>query len=151
MDKKPINYPIPLDPNHERYRICPYCGREFMTSHRARVYCDQYCHDHFNVDKRLKAEANPTTVMEQASALSSAESVPQTVRVHPNLNLLRWLPYQPDGLEIDFQWLLSLGYDLGHFDQRIELDTRGQVYYLTEGEFMLFWTAPEKLLIYRHA
>lgn len=148
MHQKQTDYPIPLDPNHERYRKCPFCGREFMTSHRARVYCNQYCHDHFNVDKRLKAQQ---TVIDQASAPISTGSSPQTVAEHPNLNLLRWLPHHPDGLEIDFQWLLSLGYDPDHFDQRIELDTRGQVYYLTEGEFMLFWTAPEKILIYRNA
>ncbi|MFM9027178.1 MAG: hypothetical protein ACKOQ6_04205 [Bacteroidota bacterium] len=55
---KNIEFLIPLDPEDERYRKCPYCGYEFMTAHRARKFCSQHCHDHFHVNKRMQASHN---------------------------------------------------------------------------------------------
>lgn len=49
--------PYKIDPSSDRYRICPYDGVEFMTSHRSRIFCNPKCADEYhNRKKRLEKE-----------------------------------------------------------------------------------------------
>ena len=53
-----------LDPNSDRYRICPHpeCGIENMVKHRSRQYCcDEHADDHYNIKRRIAEEVENST------------------------------------------------------------------------------------------
>ena len=67
-----------MDPNSDRYRICPNDGVEFMAQHRSMIHCCSTCADEFNnqkkklgIENQLKSEIN--------IALNAPVPVPQIV------------------------------------------------------------------------
>ena len=137
---KKIEIPMPIDPGDQRYRQCLHCGYEFMTAHMARKFCSNHCHDHFHVNKRQK------------EGVQQVHSQPLPVisdTISRNLSILRWLPITEQGMEVDIGWLLSFGFSLAEYDQLIQLDERGECFGTQVGEFQLYWTEPQKILIYK--
>lgn len=47
-----------MDPDSDRYRICPNCGIEFMTDHLSRIFCGDGCADEYHNRKKRDAQLN---------------------------------------------------------------------------------------------
>lgn len=63
-----------MDPNSDRYRVCPNDGVQFMANHRSEIFCGPKCADeHHNLKKKEDAEEKMQAEINAALAAATPE------------------------------------------------------------------------------
>jgi hypothetical protein len=160
----------------EYYRICPYCGEEFIASHLLRVFCPKkygkkdFCKSHF---KAMLADANliqrsALNIVESTDSFTRKETIPSTlvennaVSVNqstsislppPNpiarmraLEIIEQMLQGCDVKEFDLKEIDISGLDISVFDHQFPLP-KCNLFGTELGNYSLFWTHKNKLLI----
>jgi hypothetical protein len=148
--KSPLDIQIPLDPNRDRYRICPYweCRKPFMTKHRSRDFCSQKCHDDYhNQQKRLLKYGDEISKDNQHDLVNTQASENLNV-LENNISILNELPLEEDGSFFDISELINIGFDFTVFTFRYKLPNTMDSFFMLYGPYQIYLTEPNKILIY---
>ncbi|UPT69036.1 MAG: hypothetical protein M0D57_10625 [Sphingobacteriales bacterium JAD_PAG50586_3] len=148
-----------LDPQSDRYRICPYCKNPHMVVHRNADFCNRKCaNDFHNRNKKIAKELSallgplePSAVTEE----STISIVPVLTPSQVNIQIFDSFEIEPgDELEVHFDELEIKGFD---FDGKYA-SGRGNLFnmhkkynghYTQYGRYKTFRTDFSKLLIYK--
>jgi hypothetical protein len=149
--------PYRLDPNSDRYRVCPNDGVEFMAAHRSTIFCNPKCADEFhNEKKRLAAEKQlqeeitktfnvpikETEVLSEQSNVSK-EVIPTstTVVTSPlvgNINLIGATLGNSPYIIVYKKYLTGMGLDYSVYDNKYQMPGT-EVDVLTFGPYAIAW------------
>jgi ribosomal protein S27AE len=111
-----------MDPESDRFRVCPNCGSEFMTEHRSREFCNDKCTDEFH--NRKKRDAHLHGMEADESSLVSVVDPPKnpSAGLVNNIKILDALPIdKEEGSVFHVEQLDQLGLNLNYFSGRGEL------------------------------
>ena len=167
-DNKPI---MKLNPESDRYRICPECKVPFMTDHRSRDFHNRKCaNDYNNRKKRLAKKAEKmlnyktseeateeqnalTEVIINQSIESKKDEIVNSVKatiektfVIRNEYILSTILRGQKQTEVSSSYMTGIGFDLNAYDSREKLP-HCDLYKLTFGNYSIVWSQPNKILI----
>lgn len=123
--------PYKLDPNSDRYRVCPNDGVPFMANHRSTIFCNEKCADEYhNLKKKEKIENTLMNEVKEALNADVPASKPvqeksevveniipppvQTIDPYKkNIEILNKYKFDPIyGTNVHLEWLWEIGIDL---------------------------------------
>jgi hypothetical protein len=148
--------PYKLNPNSDRYRVCPFDKVEFMADHRSRIFCSDKCADDYHNQKKREGHTfNKKTVSFPTSIKQFPITEPQKKepinKVRNNESILDKLKIDPvEGSIFHIDWLRSNGFDFNAFDGRKKIiDEESYLeYYLIEiGKYQLTRVEYAEILI----
>ena len=160
-----------LNPESDRYRICPECKIHFMADHRSRDFHNDKCGDDYNNRKKklkkqaaeihnlqeaenAKQEQNALTeVIINQSIESKKDEIVNSVKasmektfVNKHENILFNILRGQKQTEVSTAYMTGLGLDLNAYDSREKLP-HCDLYKLTFGNYSIVWSQPNKILI----
>ena len=143
-----------LDTDSDRFRQCKNCGKQFMTPHRGRVYCNDFCSDEFNNrDKRWKREeASFVHDTMEEKAIESSELILETDEeiLKNNLSILESLNITEKERCVNIDSLAAYGYKFAHFSGQgklFNIDPSKECCFLQIGNFRLYRVDYSKVLV----
>lgn len=160
-----------LNPESDRYRICPECKISFMTDHGSRHFHTKKCaNDYNNRKKRLTKEAEKmlnhkttekaneeqealTEIVINQSIESKKNEIVNSVKasiektfINRNEYLLTTILRGQKQTEVSTSYMIGLGLDLNAYDSREKLPYC-DLHKLSFGNFSIVWSHPNKILI----
>ena len=154
LKKSAPNSYFMMDEESDRFRKCKNCGKEFMTPHRGRVYCNDFCSDEFNNrDKRWKREeASFVHDTMEEKAIESSELIlePDEEILKNNLSILESLHITEKERCVNMDSLDSYGFKFGHFSGQgklFNIDPSKECCFLQIGNFRLYRVDFSKVLV----
>ena len=143
-----------LDTDSDRFRQCKNCGKQFMTPHRGRVYCNDFCSDEFNNrDKRWKREeASFVHDTMEEKAIENSELILETDEeiLKNNLSILESLNITEKERCVNIDSLAAYGYKFAHFSGQgklFNIDPSKECCFLQIGNFRLYRVDFSKVLV----
>ncbi len=157
-----------LNPESDRYRICPECKIPFMTEHRGRDFHPGKCADDYNNRKKKLAKqaqemSSPVNTEEilNAPEVATVNSPMANKVINPvdsNISLsiksavtreeliLSQLLTGKKELEINWEYISQLGFDFNAYDS-IEKLPHCELKKANYGNYSILWTQADKILI----
>ena len=157
-----------LNPESDRYRICPECKIPFMADHRSRDFHPGKCADDYNNRKKKLAKQalemsnsvstkeilnshevttiNPPMIKEVISPIDNDISVSTKSIVRREELILSQLLTGKIEVEINWEYISQLGFDFTAFDS-IEKLPHCELNKANYGAYSILWTQADKILI----
>ena len=154
LKKSVPNSYFKMDEESDRFRKCKNCGKQFMTPHRGRVYCNDFCSDEFNNRekrwKREEASFNSNKIEETAKVnyeliIESDEEI-----LKNNLSILESLNITEKERYVNMESLDSYGFKFEHYSGKSKLhniDPSKECHFLQIGNFRLYRVDYSKVLV----
>ena len=117
LSKKAVKSVFKLNPESDRYRICPNCKTGHMVSHRTQDFCSKGCCDEYNnLKKKLQKQSEemltrPDTIVQEVKP-TVLETNPITPKVEIKPEPIAAPPLQLTDFEKNIQLLNRLKIDL---------------------------------------
>ena len=134
-----------MDQESDRFRKCKNCGKEFMTPHRSRVYCNEFCSDEYNNrEKRWKKEeASFMTHRIKGKAVENSElmsGIDEEI-LKNNVSILDSLFITQKDKYLNMELLDSLGFKFSHFSGQgklFNIDPSNECSFLQFGSYRMY-------------
>ena len=156
-----VKSPYKMNKNSDRFRKCPNDGFEFMTNHRARIFCSDLCADEYHNLKKKNAEEYelmqevenaleaPIQELEQ-KPISQEILLTTDEKIKQNLRILDTLEIDfEDGSHFNIDLLIDNGFDFYAFDGKGQLYNTGSqnCYFLQIRNYRIYRVEYSKVLI----
>jgi hypothetical protein len=144
-----------MDTESDRFRQCKNCGKKFMTPHRGRIYCNDFCSDEFNNRekrwKREEASFNSSNSTEEITIENSQLKLePDDEILQNNLAILESLNITVKEQYINMDSLDQFGYKYSHYTGKGKLyniDPSKECHFLQLANYRLYRVDFSTLLV----
>ena len=140
---------LKLNPNSDRYRICPECKIHFMANHRGMDFHSRKCANDYN--NRMKKIARQLNVLnsneiENEVLIESSKLMKPELPINKNVSIIKQILGENEHLQIGILDLEKSGIDIYNYDEVEHIkntDGRKTIY----GQYSLMWITTDKVLI----
>ena len=160
-----------LDPESNRYRVCPYCGEAHMVKHLGRDYCSKKCADNYHNEKKRLLKQAESLIQEEAEienqmkveipaqetpaieekAINAIDPVQWTNKMKKNIWILDAIAIdKKKGSYFYVEELLNRGFNFAIYSYRAKLhniDPKEGCHFLILGDFKIYSIDYGKVLI----